>query len=309
MPEAAGSGLTRRCSNRELADFLGAKLSGPEAAIEWVNPFPNRQPNSVSYLAATALSDVGQAQPGTTVIAASAVAAQLLAAGYAVIESQRPKFDLARGYSDFLAETPSPAVHPSAAIGPDVVLAEDVSIGPGAVLDGEIVVGKGSRIGANTVLHNRVVVGSHVRILNGCVIGGDAYSFGFDFEGPGQGRSVRFPCFGRVVIDDFVEIGNNCVISRGVFDDTHLHESSRVNDLAHIGNTVTLGRNSMVMANCDISARVVIGEGCWIAQSAAIRQQVSVGDGAQVGMGSVVTHDVPAGKIVMGVPARVVRDR
>lgn len=301
--------VIRTQTNRKLAEFLGVELFGPDAPVVRVNPFPNREPSSVSYMAAPSVGGLAAAQPGATVIARATTVTALLEAGYAVIPSERPKYDLARCYDALLTIPPTPAIHDSAVIGPDVQLAEDVTIGPGAVLDGEISVGRGTRIGANTVLKNRVVVGEQVRILNGCALGEDAYSFGFSEVGPGHGAAVRFPCFGRLVIGDHVQIGNNCVISRGVFDDTHLMPYSRVNDLAHIGNTVTLGRNSMVMANCDISARVVIGEGCWIGQSSAIVQQVHVGDGAQVGMAAVVTKDVPPGKLVIGVPARVVRDR
>jgi acetyltransferase-like isoleucine patch superfamily enzyme len=54
---------------------------------------------------------------------------------------------------------------------------------------------------------------------------------------------------------------------------------------------------------------VTIGEGCYIAQSAAIRQGITIGDGTLVGMGAVVVDDVPAGVVVMGVPARVKRKR
>jgi acetyltransferase-like isoleucine patch superfamily enzyme len=54
---------------------------------------------------------------------------------------------------------------------------------------------------------------------------------------------------------------------------------------------------------------VVIEDGCWIGGSAVILAGVRIGAGAVVGAGSVVTADVPAGAIVVGNPARVVRKR
>ena len=56
-------------------------------------------------------------------------------------------------------------------------------------------------------------------------------------------------------------------------------------------------------------APVVIEDGSWIGGSVVILAGVRIGTGAVVGAGSVVTADVPAGAIVVGNPARVVRTR
>ena len=56
-------------------------------------------------------------------------------------------------------------------------------------------------------------------------------------------------------------------------------------------------------------APVRIGNDVWIGCRAIIQPGVSIGDHAIVGAGAVVTRDVPAGAIVGGVPARVIRFR
>ena len=48
-----------------------------------------------------------------------------------------------------------------------------------------------------------------------------------------------------------------------------------------------------------------IGRNVWIGGGAIILPGVNIGDDALIGAGSVVTHDVPAGAIAYGNPARV----
>ncbi|MER5745192.1 DapH/DapD/GlmU-related protein [Streptomyces sp. NPDC002225] len=55
-------------------------------------------------------------------------------------------------------------------------------------------------------------------------------------------------------------------------------------------------------------APIVIEDDVWIGTSAVITQGVTIGAGAVVAAGAVVTRDVPAGTMVAGVPARVVKE-
>ena len=57
----------------------------------------------------------------------------------------------------------------------------------------------------------------------------------------------------------------------------------------------------------DHGLSIRVGRNVWIGASAVVLQGVTIGDDSVVGAGSVVTHDVPAGVLVVGSPARVVR--
>jgi acetyltransferase-like isoleucine patch superfamily enzyme len=52
---------------------------------------------------------------------------------------------------------------------------------------------------------------------------------------------------------------------------------------------------------------VRIGNRCWVGAKAVILKDVVLGDGCVVGAGSVVTKSVPAGAVVAGVPAKLIR--
>ncbi|MBV9463225.1 MAG: acyltransferase [Verrucomicrobiae bacterium] len=53
--------------------------------------------------------------------------------------------------------------------------------------------------------------------------------------------------------------------------------------------------------------RVKIGSRCWIGAKAIILKDVALGDGCVVGAGAVVTKSFPAGSVIAGVPARLLK--
>ena len=86
-----------------------------------------------------------------------------------------------------------------------------------------------------------------------------------------------------------------------------------IGDRVSIGPNVTLVVSShpnasrLRDAGLARKAPIVIEDDAWIGASAIVMPGVRIGSGAVVGAGSVVTRDVPAGHVVAGQPARVVR--
>jgi acetyltransferase-like isoleucine patch superfamily enzyme len=61
-----------------------------------------------------------------------------------------------------------------------------------------------------------------------------------------------------------------------------------------------------VMDQAKVERDVVIGADVWLGARVVVLPGVTIGDGAVVGAGAVVAHDLPAGCVAVGVPARVV---
>ena len=68
-------------------------------------------------------------------------------------------------------------------------------------------------------------------------------------------------------------------------------------------------RDSLIRSKPDILLPVTIGEDVWIGAGVTILGGVTVGDGCVIGAGAVVTKDLPAYSIAIGVPAKVIKER
>lgn len=77
-------------------------------------------------------------------------------------------------------------------------------------------------------------------------------------------------------------------------------------------HTFTAGRRTKLVTGCKEAPiegfDIRIGNGCWVASGAIITGNVTIGDNVIIAAGSVVTKDIPAGKFVGGIPAKVIRD-
>jgi UDP-3-O-[3-hydroxymyristoyl] glucosamine N-acyltransferase len=71
---------------------------------------------------------------------------------------------------------------------------------------------------------------------------------------------------------------------------------------------VTIGKNVCIVAGAVVGGSAVIADDAYIAPGGIIRNQIRVGERSLIGMGSVVTKDVPAKKVVAGVPGTILRD-
>ncbi len=299
--------MKTKITNKKIADFLKAKLFGKESIVKTLNAFPNQSRYSLSFLKSDD-SKLKKIEKNNTIITNENNLKYFSSEGCSLIISENPKYDFNLVFDHFFKKDKVYGIHSSVVIGRNVDLHKDVTISPNVVVGDNVTINKGAYIGPNVILQKNVILKEQVVIRAGTILGGRAFSFGLKGDYLDH-NSKRSPGLGYVIIEKNAEIGNNCVVSRGIFENTVIGENSRINDLTHIGNSVTIGSNNLIMANVDISARVTIGNDCFIAQSACIRQGLNVGNNSQIGMGSVVIKDIPSNSLVYGAPAKFVRKR
>lgn len=213
----------------------------------------------------------------------------------------------------FPRAAPPALVHPGAKIGggvvlaPGVIVGENSSVGDGAVLHPQVCIGRNVRVGKNSVLM------PHVTIYDGCVIGERAVihsgvvigSDGFGYRQK-DGKNIKIPQIGHVIIEDDVEIGANTTIDRGTIGATVIHRGVKIDNLVQIAHNVEIGEGSVIASQTGISGSTKVGKNCILAGQAGIADHAVIEDsviiGAQTGIPS---RTVKSGeKFLFGSPGR-----
>ncbi|MFA5866119.1 MAG: acyltransferase [Phycisphaerae bacterium] len=153
-----------------------------------------------------------------------------------------------------------------------------VHFGSGLSFEGQVEIGAGHRIW----LGQRVRLGRDIYLgawsVGELIVGNDTYI----------GRNSI------ILAHQSVKIGNDCLIAPGC----------HITDVNHGIASGELIRKQPLNSN-----PVNIGNDVWIGAGCSILPGVTIGDGAAIGARAVVTKDIPANAIAVGVPAKVIKSR
>lgn len=190
----------------------------------------------------------------------------------------------------------------------DKMISDSAVIGEGTFIYPSAFIGHHVTIGKNCIIHPQVsimdhcVIGDNVTILSGTVIGGDAFYYNTKKD-----REVwykKMPSCGRVVIEDFAEIGANCTIDRGVSHDTVIGRGTKFDNMIHIGHDTVIGKNCLFAANVVVAGVVTIEDGVTIWGGAIINKTLTIGKNAVLLARTGVGGSLEGGKTYWGAPAQ-----
>ncbi len=180
------------------------------------------------------------------------------------------------------------------AIGPFVVIQNHVTLGdrvilhPHVVLGEHVVIGSDVEIFPNVTILNGTRIGSRVTIHAGTVIGGDGFGYT-----PDDGIYHKIPHLGIVQIDDDVEIGAGNTIDRATYGKTWIQKGVKTDNLVHIAHNVTVGENTLLVAQVGISGSTTIGRQSILAGQVGVSGHITIGDRVTIGAQSGIAGFYP----------------
>ena len=301
----------------ELARLTNATIEGSAGDIE-INGaagLDEAEAGHVTFLANPRYTPRVQTTRASAIYLAEGVAA---GREIVVLRARDPYLAYTRALRLFHPEPKfEPFVHPSAAIDPSARIDECVWIGACVVIGRGVEIEAGVRIypnttiydhvriGADSIIHSGVAlregtqVGARVQIHNNVVVGSDGFGYAKDEER----RWLKIPQTGRVVIEDDVEIGAGTTIDCASVGETRIARGAKIDNLVQIGHSCTVGEDALLCAQVGLAGSSQIGRRVILAGQAGVAGHLSIGDDAVLTAKSATSHNVPAGKMLSGIPA------
>lgn len=306
----------------ELAELTGARVEGDHGEVEITGAagLDEAGEGHVTFLANPRYTPrVNTTRASAIFLSEDAQTDRSLA----ILRAKDPYLAYTRALRIFHPEPKlEPFIHPSAVIDPSARVAEHVAIGacsvigrnveiaegvcihPNVTIYDDVSIGKDSIIHSGVAIRERTVIGERVVIFNNAVIGCD----GFGYARDEQKRWLKIPQTGRVVLEDDVEIGAGTTIDRASVGESRIGRGTKLDNIVQIGHSCTVGEDSLLCAQVGLAGSSHIGNRVILAGQAGVAGHLTIGDDVVLTAKSATSHDIPAGKVISGIPAFDNRD-
>lgn len=196
-------------------------------------------------------------------------------------------------------------------ISDSATISDSANIGRDCYVGAHVFIGDNCVIGDNTIIYSgsnlrNCLVGENCSVQPNTTIGSDGFAFERNIE---TLELESFPHYGKVIIENDVEIYANCSIACGSLSDTVIGQGTKIDALCHIAHNVVIGKNTQLTAGVVIGGSTSIGDNCWIGLNSTIKHKISIGNSVIVGSGSSVINNIKDKDIVAGVPAKSIKTK
>ncbi len=181
----------------------------------------------------------------------------------------------------------------TAQIGPFVCIAQGArvgdgtAIGPGCFIGKNAVIGARGRVYANVAVYHDCIVGDNVIIHSGAVVGADGFGMAQK-----DGKWLKIPQTGRVIIGNDVEIGANTTIDRGALDDTVIEDGVKFDNQIQIGHNVRIGAHTALAGCVGVAGSAHIGSQCTVGGGAVILGHLEIADHVHISAATLITKTI-----------------
>ncbi|MEW5723281.1 MAG: UDP-3-O-(3-hydroxymyristoyl)glucosamine N-acyltransferase [Thermodesulfobacteriota bacterium] len=195
-------------------------------------------------------------------------------------------------------------------LGPDVTIGDWCYVGarakigrgtriyPQVFLDDDVTIGEDCLVYPRVTLFRNTTLGRRVIIHSGAVIGDDGFGYNQVFD-PERGRlyHLKNQHAGSVVLEDFVEVGSQVCIDRGLAGPTVIGAGTKIDNLVQIAHNVRTGKDCIIVSQVGIAGHARLGEQVILFGQVGVGDGVNVGDHAIVNGGTGVAADLPPGRV------------
>ena len=204
----------------------------------------------------------------------------------------------------FVATEESVGIAATAKIHATVKIGKAVSIGEYCVIEKNCVIDDRTTIASHTIIYANTLIGHDVVIGSHNTIG----AAGFGYEKNEAGDLELIPHVGNVIIHDCVHIGDNNTIDRAVLGSTILRSRVLVDNHVYVAHNTDLGEGVCLMAHVSIMGSVTLGRRVQVAPAASVLNTLKIPEDVFIGMGAVVINAPQKGDVVVGNPAKKIRN-